>query len=223
MSISTNSIFTPPPLSWYSKAMSFFCLLWMPLFYLFWRSFTEETDTARGGWALLGGSVIALSQFFIGPLVNPGGFGFSRWLSASVDIVTLPALLPLVVCCVLVSFGLISDIGDFTHFAFIWLIPVSAMRALSWSSLRDPVFLVLVPVLWTAIILGIPFLLTLFLNNQGWVLIPISLAILVVPFAASSAHWAFYSQNALLGSLFLTAASAPMLVSVIMSFVGSEV
>jgi hypothetical protein len=81
--------------------MSLFCLLWTPLLYLFWRSISPTGESGAGGvWALLLGSFFALFQFFFGALVGPGGFGFSRWLSGCIDVITLPALLPLLVSCI---------------------------------------------------------------------------------------------------------------------------
>ncbi|MDR0731669.1 MAG: hypothetical protein LBF63_08370, partial [Treponema sp.] len=62
--------------------MSLFCLLWLPLFYLFWRSVSPAGESGYGGvWALLLGSVAAIFQFFYGAFIQAGGFGLSRWLS----------------------------------------------------------------------------------------------------------------------------------------------
>jgi len=198
--------------------MSLFCLLWMPLFYLFWRSVTR-TDTAAGGvWALLAGSVIALIQFFLGSFVDPGGFGLSRWMSGFIDIVVLPALLPLLVYLFLVSFKVITGTFDFANFALLWLIPLAAIRTVNWSSMNDPILLVLVPVLWTAIAAGIPFFINIILNSRIYIIIPASLAILVIPFASASSYWAFFSQKSLLGFWSLLVAAAPMLVSLLLNF-----
>jgi hypothetical protein len=75
--------------------MIVFCLLWLPLFCLFWRGVSPEMSGKGGVTALLLGSITALVQFSLGSLVNPGGFGFSRWLGGLVDIVVAPAVLPL--------------------------------------------------------------------------------------------------------------------------------
>ena len=140
----------------YIVSMSFFCFLWIPLFYLFWRRFAA--DSAGGGvWALLAGSIVALLGFFLGSLVEPGGFGFSRWLSGFVDIVALPALAPLLVYLLFVLLKIVSGTAGFANFAMLWLIPCGAIRALSWSAQNDPILLILVPLLWTSIALGIPF------------------------------------------------------------------
>ena len=199
--------------------MSLFCLLWMPLFYLFWRTVTGNNTAAGGVWALLAGSVIALLQFFLGSLVDARGFGFSRWVSGFIDIVTLPALVPLLIYFALISLKIITGTMDFANFALLWLIPGAAIRTLGWSSLNDPILLVLVPILWTAIAVGIPFFIALILSSPKWVIAPASLAILIIPFAAASSYWAFYSQKASMGFLFLLVAAAPLLVSMVLSFV----
>ena len=198
--------------------MSVFCLLWIPLFYLFWRSISEASFAAGGVWALIMGSIVALVQFFLGSLVESGGFGLSRWVSGFVDIVTLPALAPLAVYLLLTGLKIISGTIDFANFALLWLIPVAAIRALGWSSASDPILLVLVPILWTAIAVGVPFFIKIAMSGKALAIVGASLGILAVPFAASCSYWAFFAQKTSLGFLLLSAAAAPMLVSVIISF-----
>jgi len=202
--------------------MSLFCLLWIPLFYLFWRSVTGNNTTAGGVWAILVGSIVAMIQFFLGNLVDPGGFGLSRWISGCIDIVTLPALAPIIIYFFLITFKFISGEPDFANFTLLWLIPSAAIRALSWSSLRDPILLVLVPVLWTAIAVGISFFINIIQRGRIFVIIPALLVILIIPFAAACSYWAFFAQKTYLGLLFLFAAVAPMLVSVILAFVRAQ-
>jgi hypothetical protein len=199
--------------------MNLFCLLWIPVFYLFWRVITGYNAYAGGVWAILTGSIVGITRFFLGDLIDPGGFGFSRWISGCIDIVILPALSPILIYLFLVCFKIISGDTDFANFALLWLIPVAAIRAFSWSSAGDPILLVLVPVLWTAIAVGIPFFISVILKSRLLVIVLSLLAIIVIPFAALSTYWAFYAQRTYLGILFLFAALAPMLVSVILSFI----
>jgi len=201
------------------KPMSLFCLLWMLFFYLFWRSVTGSTSAAGGVWALILGSVIALVQFFLGSLVEPGGFGLSRWVSGFVDIVALPALMPILIYFLLVIFKVVTDSYDFANFTLLWLIPGAAIRAVSWSSQSDPVLLVLVPILWSAIAVGIPFFIDIIMKSKIYVIIPSALAILIIPFAAANSYWAFFSQKTSQGFLYLLAAAIPMLISMIRSYV----
>ncbi|GHV96698.1 hypothetical protein AGMMS50293_30180 [Spirochaetia bacterium] len=196
--------------------MSLFCLLWVPLFYLFRRSITGEGG-AGGVWALLLGSITAIFQFTLGYLVIPGGFGFSRWVSAFVDIVSIPVLIPLLVYVIFIVCRVFSSGADFANFALLWLIPVAALRAISWSSQSDPLLLVIVPLLWTAIAVGIPFFINCIMRNSRWhIAVPSGLAILVLPFLAATAYWAFFSQQPLLGFALFLAALIPMVISVVL-------
>jgi hypothetical protein len=202
--------------------MSLFCLLWLPFFYIFWRSITGNNVFSGGVWALLAGSVVALLQFFLGSLIEPEGFGLSRWVNGFVDIIALPVLLPLLVYLLLIVFRLITGNIDFVGFILLWLIPGGAIRAVSWSSQSDPVHLVLAPILWTAIAVGIPFFINLFQYRRVFIVIPAFLGVLVVPFAATGTYWAFYSQKTLWGFLALLVTTAPMLVAAILSFIRTE-
>ena len=203
--------------------MTLFCLLWVPAFYFFWRSITGSS-TSGWAWALIAGSIVALLQFLNGPLIDPGGFGLSRWASGFVDIVALPVLVPLLVYLLLYLFKFIAGNIDFAGFALLWIMPGAAVRSLTWSAIQhDPILLVLVPILWTAIAAGISFFINLIqTNSRPFVIVLSGLAILFIPFAASTSYWAFFSQETTMGVVFLAAAIAPMLVSVVMSFIRAE-
>ena len=199
--------------------MSLFCLLWLPFFYLFWRVLSGNKVFSGGVWALLAGSVVAMLQFFLGSLTEPEGFGLPRWINGFVDIITVPVLLPFFMYVLLIAFRVIRENIDFVGFALLWLIPSGAIRALSWS---EPVHLVLAPVLWTAIAVGVPFFGSLFKYRRALVIIPACLGLLLVPFAAACAYWAFYAQKTLWGFLFLIAAATPMFVATVLSFIRAE-
>jgi len=190
--------------------MSFFCLLWVPLFYLLRHSFTGTSGSGRV-WALLLGSITAIIQFFLGYFVNPGGFGFSRWLFGFIDIVSLPVLIPLFICLLMLLLQGFSGDADFANFALLWLIPVAAMRALSWSSANEPILLVAVPLLWTALAVGIPFFINWMISNFRWYTAIVSIiCILTLPFVASAAYWAFFSQRTTLGFLLFFVTQVPL-------------
>jgi hypothetical protein len=198
--------------------MSLFCFLWTPLFYLFWRSISRETSINSGGiWALLLGSIVALVHFFLGSFINPGGFGFSRWLAICVDMVLFPAFLPILVCFLFILLR-ISSGADYTNFALLWLIPGAAVRAVGWSAQNDPNLLVLTPLLWTAIAVGVPFFIRMALEHFGWILVPIFTAIALLLFLAVTSYWAFFSQKPVLGFLFLFISLIPMGISTGSSF-----
>ena len=197
--------------------MSLFCLLWAPLFYLFWRSVTGDHTLTGGVWAALAGCAAALLQLFLGFAIDPGEFGFSRWLSGFVDIVVLPVMAPLLVYLLLVVLKIITGPPDFANFTQLWLVPCAMIRALTWSSRNDPIILILVPVLWTAISVGVPFFINLVVHGRILIIVLASFGIIMIPIAAASSYWAFFSQKSALGLLLFLAASAPMLVSIILS------
>ncbi|MDR3173549.1 MAG: hypothetical protein LBU19_04800 [Treponema sp.] len=201
---------------WYFSNMSLFCFLWTPLFYLFWRSVSPMEESGAGGvWALLLGSVAALFQFFFGALVGPGGFGFSRWLSGCIDLVVLPALVPLLVYLLMAGLRIISGTLDFTGFALLWIIPMGALRAVSWSPQGDPILLVLIPLLWTGIAGGIPFLGAIAAGSRPPARIFAILGLLVLPFLAATVYWAFFRQEQELGFPLLALTLAPLIASCI--------
>jgi len=190
--------------------MSFFCLLWVPLFYLFRRSISGG-NSSGGVWALLFGSITAIVQFFLGDFVSPGGFGFSRWLFGFIDIVSLPVLIPLFLCALIFVFRGFSGEVDFAGFALLWIIPVGALRALSWSPLNDPILLVMVPLLWSALAAGISFFINWMINRFRWYSAVVSiLCILLLPLIAAAAYWAFFSQQTALGFLLLFLVHIPL-------------
>jgi hypothetical protein len=198
--------------------MVFFCLLWLPLFYLFWTAIISENHIGAGGIAaILLGSIVAVVQFFFGAFVEPDGFGLDRWISGFVDIVSLPALLPLVVYLVCIPFGFSRDSGNMASFALLWLIPDLTIKTISWSALNDPLLLVAAPILRTAIVVGISFFVGLIRRKglAGFIIgIP---CILALPPFAASAYWAFFAQETMLGVAILTLTVMPLVLSVLFS------
>ena len=181
--------------------MNVFCVLWVPLFYLLRRTF-NGTDVSGGVWALLLGSITATIQFFLGFSVNPGGFGFSRWLFGFVDIVSLPVLIPFLIYFLMLLFRGFSGDADFSNFVLLWLIPAGVFRALNWNFNNDPILLIATPLLWTSLTLGINFFINWAVSNFNWYIAAICiLCIILLPIAAASSYWAFFSQRTLLGFL----------------------
>ena len=195
--------------------MAFFCLLWIPLFYLFRRSLVSvENDGIV--WALPLGIVNTVLQYNIGALISPGGFGLFRWFSGFIDIVCLPALIPLVVCLLLVALRALPSNVDITGFILLWLIPLTALRSVQWFRPGIPDMLVSVPLLWTALAAGIPVFIGCAKKISRWyVVIPCALGIALLPPLAATSWWLFYCQQKLYGFLFLTAALIPVTVWVI--------
>ena len=190
--------------------------MWVPLFY-----FLRRALAPRGGggsvWALILGSAVVVAQFFAGPFVEPGAFGPYRWASGFVDVVSGPVLVPLILYLLFVEMGLVSAKSDYAAFALLWLVPLSAFRAMDWISPPAPHSLVLVPVLWTSLAVGIPEAFA-FAKRNARLAAPAALAMLALPFAAATSWWAFYSHRPAAGFLFLAASAAPMLASLAASF-----
>jgi hypothetical protein len=193
--------------------MSLFCFLWLPLFYLFRRTIGAGEGGSGGIWAFLLGIAAAVLQSSFGPLVNPAGFGFSRWLSGFVDIVSLPALIPLIVCLLFTVFRLVSETPDFAGFTLLWLIPAGALRPADWGALNDPILLVAVPLLWTAIAVGIPFFFPRISSGRLPAIALSAFGILALLVLASAAYWAFFSQKTGLGFFLLFVSLIPAGVS----------
>jgi hypothetical protein len=174
--------------------MSFFCLLWMPFFYLLWTAVSPRTKRDSGGiCALLLGSIVALTLFFVGDFINqPGSFGFQRWLNICVDMVTGPALAPFVVFTVLLPFRISHDV---TGFALLWLIPDMAIRTLTWSANSDPALLIAMPLLRTSVVLGVSSCLRLIAYKKVLSIICGVILLPVIPTAAVTSYWYFFCQN----------------------------
>jgi len=195
--------------------LSVFCLLWVPVFYFLRRSLLNS-NSSGGVWALLLGSITAIIQFFLGNLVDPGGFGFSRWLFGFVDLISLIVLIPLFISFLILLFRGFSLEIDFANFALLWLIPFGALRALSWSMGRDPILLVIVPLLWTALAVGISFFISWMKSRFAWWTVSISiLCILILPVLSAASYWAMFSQQTLLGLGLLAVTHIPLILSFI--------
>jgi hypothetical protein len=203
--------------------MGLFCLLWIPLFYFFRRSITVSGSGAFGGgkaiWAFLLGCAAVIVRFFTGPLVSPGGFGFSGWMSGFIDIVSLPVIVPLFVCLLLVLTGIFPKETDFAGFMLIWLIPAAAYRSVTWISPAFPYMLVLVPLLWTAQCIGMAFFVNYLSRYPRWYVITLSvLGMAAAPIITATCWWAFFSQQTLLGFFLLFVCLVPSAVLMVISF-----
>ena len=202
--------------------MTLFCFLWTPLFYLFWRSLNDESALEGGTWALLMGTIVAFFRFFLGSFVNAGGLGVSRWVSACIDVVALPVALPFIICIVFALLRIISAEANFTNYAFLWLIPVAGVRTLGWSSQNNPILLMGVPVLWTAVAMGMGFFVQIAQSSFGLIIIPAILGAVVLPLLAATAYWALFSQYFLLGIILFIICLIPLVISIVTSILDSR-
>jgi hypothetical protein len=199
--------------------MILFCFLWTPLFCLFWRSITTpEAENSGGIWALILGSAAAFVRFLAGSFISPGAFGLSRWLSVCVDIVALPAVLPLATRWLLVRLRALGKTADCAGFALLWLIPGAVMAAATRSGLNDPSLLALALVLRTAVGAGIPFFTGMTGKPNRVIGILRALAVTILPFLAATSYWAFFSQRTWLGILLFVPALLPAVISAAVNF-----
>ncbi|GHV81736.1 hypothetical protein AGMMS49991_02940 [Spirochaetia bacterium] len=191
--------------------MSLFCLLWVPLLLFFWLSLvSKEKSGAVPFWALVLGTLAALIHYFAGYVIKASGFALSRWFFALIDIIIIPAVLPFLAWFLLSFFRQIDEKAEPAQFALLWFIPVSIACSIKWSVLRNPVFLILAPILWTAVALGVDFFIHIIRDHYSlWIIIPAAMGIAVIPCLAASSFWAFYAQKTLPGLLLLLVTAIP--------------
>jgi hypothetical protein len=188
--------------------MGIFCLLWLPLFYLFWASVSPQGSGAI--WALIPGSVGAALQIFLPPPIEPQGFGFARWAAILVDVALIPAVLPLGVCALFRLLRIIPQGSDLTGFTLLWLIPGALMRAVSRSAQENLPFLALALLIQTALAVGIPFFAGMIGERRPGILrFVMILPMATLPPLAAAAYWAFFSQRQISGALLLAALCIP--------------
>jgi hypothetical protein len=213
--------------------MILFCVFWIPLLYILWRLFRPAASIGRfwSFWALLLGACVALFQYFTGNLIDGGGFGDARFYSTLLDVLGIPAVLPLLVWgCIAGLKKLFHRPGvmepDLCSFTLLWLIPSGLYRAVFWSSARFPLYLVLVPLLWSALALGMPFCLRVCVKhpakhpsrpgNKATLIgmrIAAGLGCIALPFIAAAAWKAFFGMETFKGILFLFLSLIPAVLS----------
>ena len=166
-------------------------------------------------WGLPLGALAVIARYFCGSLVTPGGFGLPRWMSGFVDIAGLPALIPLIVCGALVILRIFPRNVDYAGFALLWLVPLAAIHAISGNFPPSPIPLIVVPLLWSAQAVGIPFFMSGMTDNpRRHIVFFAGLGIAALPVAAVTSWWAFFSQRTLWGFLLLFVSLIPAVISV---------
>ena len=202
--------------------MSLFCLLWIPIFYFFRRSISEERNS-KSGWALFLGSLSVVIMFFFDDLVQPAGFGLSRWLHGFFDIVSFPVLVPFLICILLAALKIFPFDVHFTGFTLLWLVPLAIYRAGDWSYMPYPILLVVVPLLWTFQIAGIGFFLDCIFKKPKWfIIVPCCIGIIALPLIATTAWWDFFASRYFNGLVLLSVCSLPMFISLVFSGINSN-
>jgi hypothetical protein len=194
--------------------MSLFCLFWTPLVLLLWVSLNPENGGNSGGvLAFVLGSLASVLHYLFYPLVNAAGFGVSRWFFALIDIVLIPAVLPFLFFALLAVSGFFKGGEDPARFVLFALVPAGIIRAIGWSVRSDPLYLVLIPLLWTMLALGISFFVRLVRESFFPRAIPLLAAIFLMPLIAAAGFWAFYRQMVTAGFALLAVLSIPFFVA----------
>jgi hypothetical protein len=194
--------------------MSLFCLFWTPLVLLLWVSLNSESRGNSGGiLAFVLGSLISVLHYLFYPPINGAGFGLSLWSFALINIVLIPVVLPFLLFVLLAIPGFFKGKADTAKFVFFALIPAGIIRAIGWSAQNDPLYLVLVPLLWTMLALGISFFARLVRESSFPWIIPLLLVILLMPLIAAAVFWAFYGQMSMAGFILLAVLAVPFIVA----------
>lgn len=198
--------------------MSLFCFLSIPVVYLFRRTiFSGEGGGIR---ALLFGCAAVAVRYFVNPLLDPGGFGLSRWINGFIIIIGLPVLIPFIVCLLYIMLKNLSfRLVDFANFSLLFLIPLAVFRAMRESSSPSLIPLVLVPALWIMLTEGMAFFIQCMVRKTRWyVIIPSALAIIVLPLVATTSWWAFFSHQTFYGFVFLFVCFIPAAISILVQY-----
>jgi hypothetical protein len=204
----------------------FFCILINPIFYIFWRKIrpVPVRDNAHDALcevicALCAGSVYAVIRFFNAAFVSAGDFGLSCYISAFVDYTSLTVIIPLIVCAVFhkirQEFYKRQYSPDWTGFVLLSLIPVVLAAAIRWGTEKNPLLLVLTPLLWTTGAFTFYPLFNFIVKNPsiGRLILGLS-GIAAVPFLAAAVFWQFYIQKNLIAAGLLILFLAPPLSAV---------
>ncbi|MDR0719942.1 MAG: hypothetical protein LBF78_09925 [Treponema sp.] len=194
--------------------MSLFCLFWTPLVLLLWVSLNSENRGNSGGVpAFVLGSIVSVLHYLFYPPINTAGFGLSLWFFSLINLVLIPATLPFLFFVLLAVPGFFKDKADPAKFVLFALIPAGIVRAIEWSAQNDPLYLVLVPLLWTMLALGISFFARLVRESFFPRVIPLLLVILLMPLAAAAGFWAFYGQMFTAGLILLAVLAVPSVIA----------
>ncbi len=192
--------------------MSLFCLALPLFFFLFWKSLSDENAVSVGGiWAVVLGSILALVHFFISPLITSGEFGFRQWLIGFVDVIVFPVITALGICLLFKLLKLYSSTIHITNFMLLWSFPFAIVQMMTRSTQAEPLYLVIVPLIWIALAAGFGFFIENIPEVKRWAAVLCIAGTVLLPFIAATAYWALFSQNYILGYILFGITLAPML------------
>jgi hypothetical protein len=196
--------------------MALFCFAFIPLLFFWRRAADPQTSRGRIESGTIGGFLFgiaaALVHALVGELVRSRGFGLSAFVSQMVDGVPFQVLPSIGVYALLRCRAKSGrfDVSEASNFALAWLVPFYAAYAVRWSSVPDPVRLVVMPTAAAALALAYAYWIRTFLDEYGLRRFGAGLILFALPFAAAGSAWAFFScyelAGAALGILTLAAA-----------------
>ena len=201
-------------LPWYCIFMSLFSLALPLVFFLFWKSLSDDNRVSPGGiWALVLGTVLAIVQYMFRPVISSGEFGLIQWLAGFVNIIALPVLAGLVVCLLFKLLNLFSSGMNITNFLLLWCIPFGIFWTMAYSKSTEPLYLVIVPLLWVGMAVGFGFFISKIGEVSTFTAVFCIAGAVILPFVAATAYWFLFCQNYLLGYMLFGAALVPMVIN----------
>ncbi len=202
--------------------MSLFCLAAPLVFFLFWKSLSDENEVSTGGiWAVILGSIAAAVHYFTSPLITSGEFGFLQWVIGFVDVIVFPVITALAVCLLFRFLKFFSATINPANFLLLWSIPFSVFQTLTAGPGSGPLYLVVVPLLWIGLAVGFRFFIKMIPEVKRSAMILCIVGAVLLPLAAATAYWALYRQNDILGYILFGISLVPMTIHTGMLFVKS--
>jgi hypothetical protein len=200
--------------------MSLFCLAFPIVFFLFWKSLSDEHAVSVGGiWALVLGSIFAVIHYLASPIITSGEFGLLQWMISLVDVIVFPSLIALVICLLFKLLKIFSAAINITNFLLLWSIPFAIIRMMINSTQAEPLYLVIVPLIWMGLAVGFGFFIKMILLVSRLISVLCVMCAVFLPFIAATAYWAFFCQNYILAYFLLGITLLPMIIHVGMLFV----
>jgi hypothetical protein len=202
------------------------CLLWLPVFFLFWMAVRPASQRGVGKSATAGvlvalplGIITALIWFFGSPFVQVQGRGLERIVSVFIDVNGVFLLIPLVLGWVLRVSGVFNAEFDITAWTLLFLFPVAAAASINSDPDFDPALLYLRSCICVLIPIDAAIVFRLLRNKTRWLLALMLPYVLAWPVLGAACYWAFFVQERLLGWALLTAIALPALIYLSMLFV----
>ncbi len=161
----------------------------------------ENGNTSTGMVpALLSGLLSALVFMPLAGLSGPSPFGLTRWIHGFLIVSLVPSAIPLLLHVLLYGKHREGTAVSRESFILLYAVPIGVVQSISGDSLGGSLPLLIMPVLWTSLAIGVPGILRLAESSRGPAAWASAAAAVLLPFVAATAYWAFFIQEALLGA-----------------------